>query len=129
MEQTYTEAIDSFTGSRSRKHRRFAVQIPVDCSTRGMFMSNHVSNLSRGGLFLPTSEPIPIDTEVDLTFVLPDDHEVIEARGRVVWSYDIRKGSMRVVPGAGIKFIGMSADNQSRLEKYLERLAGTETEA
>ena len=105
-----------------RAHQRFEVDIPVDCSTRQMFLSNHVSNISRGGLFIPSQNPLPLDAEVSLVLRLPGLPRPILAKGRVVWNYDIRKGTTRVIPGSGIKFVDIPAGDRAQLAEYLERL-------
>jgi uncharacterized protein (TIGR02266 family) len=103
---------------------RYQVDIPIDYETRDMFLGSRVTNISRGGLFIRTDNPLPIQTEVDLAFHLPDDDGTIQARGRVVWNYDVPRNSFHVVSGMGIKFIDLSAEQRARLETSLKRLAG-----
>jgi type IV pilus assembly protein PilZ len=105
------------------RERRYKVNIRVDCATRDMFVSNRVTNISRGGIFVQSDHPIPFDSEVDLRLVLPQSHMTIAAKGRVVWTYDVQRGTGRLVPGAGIKFIDMSPSDRALIEQYLEGLA------
>ena len=105
-----------------RKDPRFDVQITVDWSTRDMFLSNHVTNLSKGGLFIETSSPLPLQSEVFLKLTLPDVGAVVETKGRVIWTYDVKKGTARVVPGMGIKLVETSPEHRQQLEGYLARL-------
>lgn len=116
----------------TRSDPRYSVSIRVDCTTRDMFVSNYLTNISRGGVFLASHERLPLDAEVDLVLTLPDTGVTIAVRGRVVWTYDIRRGTARLVPGAGIRFIDMSATDRARIDAYLERLAlaaGSQPEA
>src|SRR5512138_1878438 len=110
--------------SPERLDQRFTVAITVDCSTKDMFVSNHVMNISRGGMFIASETPFPIATELLLRLTL-DDATTIEARGRVVWTYDIRKGSSKVIPGSGIKFLDLAPDHATRLEHFLRALTPT----
>lgn len=107
----------------TRHDPRFDVQITVDWSTRDMFLSNHVTNLSKGGLFIQTPTPLPLNSEVFLKLTLPDVDAVVETKGRVVWTYDVRKGTSRVVPGMGIRLVDTPAQHREQLEGYLLRLA------
>jgi uncharacterized protein (TIGR02266 family) len=109
-------------GKPEREHARYVVDLTVDCSTRDAFVSNRVTNLSRGGLFISSDQPLPIATEVDLTLRLPDTHTCITARGRVVWNYDIRKGTSRIVPGMGIRLLDLKPEEQQKLVAYLDTL-------
>jgi uncharacterized protein (TIGR02266 family) len=104
----------------TREHPRYEVEIPVDCSTQHFFFSNHVSNISNGGLFIQSNTPLPLNAEVSLVLRLPD--RSIRATGRVVWNYDILKGTSRIVPGSGIRFVDMQAADRAMLEDYLARL-------
>jgi uncharacterized protein (TIGR02266 family) len=104
---------------------RYDVDIAVDCRTRDMVLANHVTNLSRGGMFIRGERPLPIDAEVQLRFRLPDAGVVIHAAGRVVWNYDIARGTTHLVPGSGIKFVALSRPDREAIERYLARLATT----
>ena len=104
-----------------RASARYSVDIKVDCATRDMFVSNRVMNISRGGLFIASEQPLPISSQVQLRLSLGDS-DTIEARGRVIWNYDIRKGSSKVVAGTGIKFLDLSPEHAARLERYLDGL-------
>jgi type IV pilus assembly protein PilZ len=108
---------------QKREHQRFEVTIPVDCSTKHVFVANHVSNISKGGLFLRSDRPLPIEAEVALVLRLPDVGQSIRAVGRVVWNYDLQKGTSRIVPGSGIRFVDMSPADRVTLERYLDHLA------
>ena len=101
---------------------RYQVDIAVDCSTRDLFVSNRITNLSRGGLFMACPDPLPLQSEVDLTIRLEDPSAVIRAAGRVVWNYDIRNGTSRIIPGNGIKIVGMSPEHRALLDACIERL-------
>lgn len=106
---------------------RYRVDLDVNCSTRGAFVSNRVTNISRGGLFIQSADPLPLHAEVDLALTLPETGGTIQATGRVIWNYDVERGSARIVPGSGIKFIDLSPENKARLEDCLARLAAAAT--
>ena len=49
------------------------------------FVHEYVTNVSRSGVFIRSKEPLPVGTEVNLTFtVIMDDIETIEGAGQVV---------------------------------------------
>ena len=100
---------------------RFTVEMQVDCATRDAFLANRVTNISRGGVFIDTR--LPLDSEVELRFTLPDRGITIGARGRVVWNYDIKRGSMKLVLGSGIRFTEMEPAHRVILDSYLQSLA------
>jgi uncharacterized protein (TIGR02266 family) len=103
---------------------RYRVDIPVNLSTRGHFVSCRITNIARGGVFIQSAHPLPFDSEVELVFALPGEGS-IRATGRVIWNYDMAKGSIRLLFGSGIKFVGMAAEDRARLESCLETLAAS----
>jgi len=118
MEQSSTGGIATST----RAHPRYEVALPVDCTTRDAFVSSQFCNISRGGMFIRTDTPLPIDTEVALVLRMPESGRSIRARGRVVWNYDMVKGTTRIVPGSGIRFVDMAAEDRETLEGFLVEL-------
>ena len=108
---------------QKRASERYEVTIPVDCTTQQVFISNHVCNISRGGLFIRSDKPLPLQAEVSLVLRLPDAGVTIRATGRVVWNYDVVRGTSRIIPGSGIRFVDMSPSDRAALESYLKRLA------
>jgi type IV pilus assembly protein PilZ len=107
----------------TREHQRFEVSMPVDCSTQHVFVSNHVCNISKGGIFIRSDAPLPLNSEVSLVLRLPGTDRCIRATGRVVWNFDMQKGTTRIVPGSGIRFVGMPPEDRAALEGYLAELS------
>jgi len=111
------------SGDDRRKDPRFDVNIKVDYSTKGMFISNRVTNLSKGGLFIQTEDPLPIQSRIHLTFTLPDFNIRIEATGKVAWIFDIRKGTTNVIAGMGIMFTDLSEQHKELIEDYIKKIS------
>jgi len=111
----------------ARRHPRYEVSIPADCSTRKSFFSNQVRNISRGGLFIRSDTPLPLDAEVSLVLRLPGTGRSIFASGRVVWHCSIESAASNTVPGSGIRFAGMTASDRATLESYLAGLTPAPT--
>jgi uncharacterized protein (TIGR02266 family) len=105
-----------------RYHRRFDVSIQVDVASQAMFVAHRVTNISRGGLFIE-GQSLPIDSELMLHLHLDGAAVPIQARARVVWNYDMRKGSSHLVHGSGLKFVEIATDDLIRLHAYLGMLA------
>ena len=96
--------MSSDDGQRIRKR----VTINKEFESFDAFVHEYVTNVSRSGVFIRSKEPMPIGTEVDLTFtVIMDDVETIEGAGQVVRVQDDP-------PGMGVAF--------TKLTKYSEDL-------
>jgi Tfp pilus assembly protein PilZ len=107
--------------AHEEREPRYRVDIRVDCATRDLFVANRMMNISRGGFFIEAS--LPLLSEVDLVFRLPDSASPILAKGCVVWNCDMRRGSARLIAGSGIRFTDMSPGHRDVLESCLRRLA------
>jgi uncharacterized protein (TIGR02266 family) len=102
---------------------RYRVDIRVDETTTSLFTAGRVTNISRGGLFIETRSPLPIDADIDLELQLPDIRTVLSVHGRVAWTYDMKKGTTQLMTGSGIRFVDMTAEQRGVLESYIARLA------
>ena len=87
----------------NRTNQRVETNIDILFKESGAFIKSHTLNVSNGGLFLETEDPLPIYSEVTLRMRLPGDTEPMEMQGCVVWSNP--KGKNDAFPsGMGIQF-------------------------
>jgi len=125
---------DERTAARPlQRHPRREVRIPVSVSTidaeidresgKRFFRSSEerFANLSRGGAFVTTAEPVAPGRRLLLEFELPDG-ATIEAIARVAWSRT-RIGGRAERPGAqsgiGVEFVGSDCAEWRALERFL----------
>ena len=117
--------------SNRRRHRRIAVHMPVRVSTidaetdprtgRPYFRATreYCANLSRGGAFIRTSDPLSPGRRVLVEIHMPEG-EPIEAVGRIAWSKTVLTSSGDPEDsGVGVEFLGSSADRLNALANYL----------
>jgi uncharacterized protein (TIGR02266 family) len=83
------------------------------------FIAEYVSDISRGGVFIRSKQPLPVGTRVDLKFsVLLEDFQIIEGEGEVVRVVDHGDGT-----GMGVAFTELTDASRA----LIERLVGVET--
>lgn len=99
-----------------RTHQRVETSIDVLFSESGAFKKSHTLNISNGGLFLKTDNPLPKDTIVTLRMNLPGETESMEIQGCVVWSNP--KGNNTFPSGMGIQFIGMNSESRIKIDVF-----------
>ena len=97
--------------TESRKSERVTINKEFDSFDQ--FINEYVTNISRSGAFIKTSEPLPVGSEVDLRFtVIMDDIETIEGVGVVV--------RVETDPsGMGVVFKELSGYSRDLIEKLL----------
>jgi uncharacterized protein (TIGR02266 family) len=102
-------------GEDQRTPRDSRLTINKEFGSFESFIEEYVTNVSRSGAFIKTSDPPPVGTEVDLKFtVIMDDLETIEGVGKVV-------RVQQDPPGMGVVFTRISHHSQRLLEKLLTR--------
>ena len=119
----------------AQRHTRRDVSLRVSISTidaevdrstgRRFFRScaETCANLSRGGAFVTTTEPIAPGRRLLLEFELPGGEQV-QTIGRVAWSrtrISERPTGVGAHSGIGIEFVGGDAQEWSALERFLEQ--------
>lgn len=124
-----TAVSDSYEAQR--QHRRVTVHVPVRVSTidpetdpqtgRPYFRETreYCANLSRGGAFILTNDPLSPGKRVLVEIHVPDS-QPIETIGRVAWSKAIlgpRADAQEC--GVGVEFLG-GLDGLDALEEYLD---------
>jgi len=120
-----------------RRHRRVSASMSVRISTieperdpwtgRPFFRASQETcgNVSRGGAYVRTGEPLAPGRRILLEITLPDGQPV-EAIGRIAWSKRVLTPRERdVQAGIGIEFLGGAAEQFSALENYIDELIET----
>jgi len=87
-----------------RQHARIPVSLQVSYLSKGDLQRDLVVNLSPGGLFVRTSRPLEIGTDVELEVLIAEEEQPLHIRGRVTW---LRDSGPEGQPGMGIQFTGV----------------------
>ncbi len=100
------------SSSEDRRQPRLPISLKVAYRTAGAFLVSYSVNLSKGGIFLETAQPLAVGETVSLGFEVPGAGD-LQVEGVVAW---VRQGSTDGMPdGMGIQF-------QTLDERYGERI-------
>jgi uncharacterized protein (TIGR02266 family) len=94
---------------------RIPIEMWVEETTGSERYFRRAGNLSRGGLRLEHTIPLPVGTNVNLTFTLPGDKAPIEVTGEIVSAAapeDLRMG---------VKFTKVSDEARTKIDAFLAR--------
>ncbi|RLB55233.1 MAG: hypothetical protein DRJ42_06775 [Deltaproteobacteria bacterium] len=102
----------------TRKDRRAPVSLKVrfKSATVDEFVEQYAVDVSRGGIFIKSKNPMSIGTLLKFEFQLKDESRLIHGVGRVVWKREGSGGEDKP-PGMGIKFIKMDPQSRALVEK------------
>lgn len=101
-----------------REHDRVPVNREFECIDE--YIAEYVSDISHGGVFIRSKNPLAIGTRVTLRFsVIIDDFEVIEGEGEVV-HIETREG----FSGMGVAFTRLTAESKALIDQAVARGQG-----
>ncbi|HEX4803352.1 MAG TPA: TIGR02266 family protein [Myxococcaceae bacterium] len=101
--------------SGTRQGPRFSVNLQVEFATEDDFVREHATTISKGGLFLRTSQRPSLNSELKLRLKLPNG-ELIETMARVVYVRD------QPDQGVGLAFSREDSSFRAALNQYLALL-------
>jgi uncharacterized protein (TIGR02266 family) len=106
-------------GDQHRTFQRHAVKFSVRFRTATDFVHEHAVNLSRGGIFIRSDDPPPVNTVVEVELQLPDAGPPVTSAGIVVHGQP--PGSKREA-GVGVQFVDGSDTFRERIDRYMDTL-------
>jgi type IV pilus assembly protein PilZ len=104
-----------------RRATRLHHEIPVAYRSVGSFLTDWATNISQGGLFINTRNPLAVGTEVRILIQLPGESEAAALDGRVtrVTAYD---NQQNMVPGMGVEFTALEPTRRAELDRFVQKL-------
>jgi uncharacterized protein (TIGR02266 family) len=98
-----------------RNGARMPIELWVQDITDGGVVYRRAGNISRGGLYLDQTIPLPVGSRIKLRFALPEDQMTGTVTGQIVSI----NASARL--GMGVKFTQIEPEFQQRIEGFIER--------
>jgi uncharacterized protein (TIGR02266 family) len=102
--------------------RRTSFDIEVGVASKHRLFVGLTSNISSGGLFVATDEPLSRGDQLEVRFSIPGTDHVFSKRAEVVWTRPFDEGtSDRHNPcGAGVRLLDLSDDERRMLNAFIE---------
>jgi len=95
-----------------RQYRRAKLVTQVQCEALERDEVMVTRDVSVNGMFLNARFPVPIDSDLSLTFRLYPKEPAITCRAKVMFS--------RVGLGMGIEFLDLSGETRQMLQKFVD---------
>lgn len=100
-----------------RKHNRISVKVKSEVISEDGFTYSNTVDISKGGIFISTPEPIDIGSSLNLAIQIPGE-DPVEIIGVVKWVRNSEKEGERA--GMGIEFADMNARQAESLKKLIK---------
>jgi uncharacterized protein (TIGR02266 family) len=107
-----------------REEPRTEVAIEIRYRTPREFLSAYTRNISGGGIFVRTAQPLPLNQGVRLRFTLPGISRRFEVSGIVVWSNPGSNHSS-LPTGMGIRLVDLDPQSKEIISDFVKAKTGT----
>jgi uncharacterized protein (TIGR02266 family) len=107
------------TGTRQAKRAPVTLKIKFKSATLDQFIERYSVDVSHGGIFIRTKDPLAVGTTLKFEFQLKDASPLIRGEGTVVWTREHDPSRTGVAPGMGVRFDRLPSESQQVLDKIL----------
>jgi uncharacterized protein (TIGR02266 family) len=118
----FKKLLDRAIDFSSRAEQRFLKTLSLTYKDRDAFFKAYTGNISSGGLFIRTKNPLDKGEQFLLKLQLPDLSQPMKIKCEVVWALKEEAETEGKSAGMGIKFIEMSKSDYQILKQYLNNL-------
>ncbi|UCH23781.1 MAG: PilZ domain-containing protein [Deltaproteobacteria bacterium] len=109
-EMSFDEMPEKTITLDERESARTPCFLAVDYQAEDSKHTKHILDISTGGVFIETIEPIAVGQEITLNFAFPESQEPLKVSGKIIW---------RNPKGIGVKFTGITDQQVDRIKKYI----------
>ncbi|MBZ0234930.1 MAG: TIGR02266 family protein, partial [Deltaproteobacteria bacterium] len=111
------------TTTRQAKRAPVTLKIKFKSATLDQFIERYAVDVSPGGIFIRTKEPLAVGTQMRFEFQLRDATPLITGEGTVVWTRENDPSRPSAAPGMGVRFDRLGDGSQTVLDKILAEKA------
>lgn len=109
--------------TRQGKRTPVTLKIKFKSETLEQFIERYAVDVSQGGIFIRTKEPLAVGTQMRFEFQLRDASPLIGGEGTVVWTRENDPSRPAIAPGMGVRFDRLAEGSQAVLERILAEKA------
>ncbi|MBW2095909.1 MAG: TIGR02266 family protein [Deltaproteobacteria bacterium] len=104
----------------SRTEARIPKALTLSFKDRDAFIRAYTGNISAGGLFIKTENPLGPGRQFQLKLQLPGVEKAIQVKCEVVWSRKRESSTPEKPSGMGVKFSEIAEKDYKLIKRYLE---------
>lgn len=110
----------SRTGSRASERVSVEAQVDLEFPSFQGFISEIAANLSVGGMFVRSDQPVAPGTMLSFTLRLKDDVPLVHGTGRVAWTREADLGPTAPM-GMGIRFLKLDGNSAELVARIVDQ--------
>lgn len=117
--KTMIERVSDFS---ERREPRIPKTLSLSYKDKNSFLKAYTGNISTGGLFIKTNNPLPKGESFLLKLQLPEISSPLKIKCIVAWAYKQEEGKGNKPSGMGIQFTEFNKGDDQILKKYISSL-------
>ena len=106
----------------SRTEPRVVKALPLVFKSKASFIQAYTTDISAGGLYIKTENPLPKGSHFNLKLQIPDRQEPINTKAEVMWSCKKGEVTPERPAGMGVKFSEISPTDQKFIKQYVSKV-------
>lgn len=95
------------------------LKIKFKSASLDQFIERYSVDVSKGGIFIRTKDPLPVGAQLKFEFQLQDGSPLLAGEGTVVWNRSQEQAKANAAPGMGVRFDRLTGDSQNTLDRIL----------
>lgn len=107
-------------GMERRAAPRIEIEAEIGFQSETNFFTGFSEDISTGGIFVATYDARNVGDRLSLSFTLPDGH-LISADGEVRWTREFNETTPEILPGMGIQFDSLSAEDKAAINRFVSK--------
>jgi len=113
------EKIEKFLKIDRRKYPRAPLRVRASCIEGEKIYQRYTLNISEGGVFIETEDPLPLATELELIIPLPMPEPDVVVKGMVVRVVKKEQADEQSPAGMGIRFLNLKPEDARKIRSLV----------
>ena len=109
-----------------RTDQRAPIELRVDYEFLNMFFQDYTKNISKGGTFVRTDNPLPLDTEFVFLLHIAKLDQSIKLTGKVSWRVEPSEATEEKPAGMGISFVYRDDEERAQIDDLVREMMRAE---
>ena len=118
----FKEMLDTSCATTKRTTPRIERALSLVFKDREAFFRAYTGNVSAGGLFIKTENPLIAGDQLSVKLQLPGVSDPLQIKCEVAWARTTQESQPGRPPGMGVKFVQISNRDHRILKQYLSNI-------
>lgn len=111
--------MESHESTRRDPRVPFDADVRIEFSNLSSFISECVSNISLGGMFITTNRVAPPGTRFRFELAVSSGLELVSGEAEVVWTHEHSTSALDPA-GMGVRFVSLNGDSREVIFKIID---------